>query len=194
MTRSVLPCLIFLISPVSLFAQSKTLPPSRVPKAEQETCLKLHNEERKAVGNPPLKWDAKLAAHAQAYADQLAASGEFVHMSREDRRRLDQGENLFRTSRSTPAGQALRAVKSWASEKIHSKTKKLIVLPKGVLYREIKKGYTDVVIGHWTQIIWKSTTQVGIGIAKIQKGKRKGGYVVVARYFRRGNRGSQAPR
>lgn len=45
----------------------------------------IHNQERMAVGAQPLLWDPFLAAHATAYAQELARTGRLVHAPREGR-------------------------------------------------------------------------------------------------------------
>lgn len=189
--RCALPVFLLCLSSSSLLAQTR-LPRSQFTPTDRAVFLRLHNSERREVGAPPLKWDHKLAAYAQAHANRLAETGEFVHMSRELRRKLDHGENIFWGSRKDPRYHAERCSKSWASEKFDKKTGKSIFV-KGTIYNNYKKKYPGKVIGHWTQMIWRSTTKVGAGIARIKKGKYKGGYVVVARYNPRGNRGSRAP-
>ncbi len=43
--------------------------------------LTLHNQERAAVGVPPLTWSDTLAAHAQPWADNVYATGDSSHSS-----------------------------------------------------------------------------------------------------------------
>ena len=43
------------------------------------TILAVHNDERHAVGVPPLVWNNTLAAGAKAWAESLAAAGKFEH-------------------------------------------------------------------------------------------------------------------
>ena len=69
------------ITLILVMAVFLTLPLSVVPlshaqsnKAMQDV-LKIHNDERKVVGNQPLTWSDSLAAQAQAYADHLATLG-----------------------------------------------------------------------------------------------------------------------
>ena len=44
------------------------------------TILAVHNDERHAVGVPPLVWNNTLAAGAKAWAESLAAAGKFEHI------------------------------------------------------------------------------------------------------------------
>ena len=43
--------------------------------------LTLHNQERAAVGVPPLTWSDSLAAHAQPWADKVYETGDSSHSS-----------------------------------------------------------------------------------------------------------------
>ena len=43
--------------------------------------LTLHNQERAAVGVPPLTWSDTLAAHAQPWADKVYATSDASHSS-----------------------------------------------------------------------------------------------------------------
>ena len=59
-----------------------TVPPTMLqisqaqPSAsDQNTILSLHNNERSAVGNPPLTWSDNLATQSQDYANQLSIMG-----------------------------------------------------------------------------------------------------------------------
>src|SRR4051812_29128071 len=41
--------------------------------------MQVHNDARRKVGAPALRWSDTLAKYAQAWADQLASSGSFQH-------------------------------------------------------------------------------------------------------------------
>ena len=58
-----------------------------------QRLVAAHNAVRASAGTQPLAWDAALAAGAQAYAQQLAATGAFQHSDR--RARPGIGENLW---------------------------------------------------------------------------------------------------
>ena len=62
------------------------------------SILAIHNQERAAVGVPPLTWNDLIAADAQEYANYLLATGKFEHQGRG--RALNGGPNhmaLMRT-------------------------------------------------------------------------------------------------
>jgi len=166
--------------------------PSVFTEAEIKTYLDAHNVERAEVGAPPAVWDKDVAAYAQAYADHLAQTGKFEHMPRDQRKSLDQGENLYWGSRPDREYQVRSSTESWASEKMNPKTNQPVYVT-GLTYDEIKERNPGHVLGHYTQVIWRTSKRIGAGIAEIKTGRYKGGYIVVGRYAPRGNRGSRRP-
>ena len=127
-------------------------------RQEQQATLDAHNTVRRTVAAsesarlgqtvtiPDLTWDAAAAAVAQAWADELLATGGFSHNAN----RGPFGENLYWEAGSDPATSAARAVSNWASEQ--------------AAYTWDTDGCTDV-CGHYTQIVWADTTGVGCGMA-----------------------------
>jgi uncharacterized protein YkwD len=107
--------------------------------------LAAHNEVRAGVDVPALVWSDHLAAHAQDWAWQLLRNQQFYH-----RPNSNFGENLFEIS----GGSALPAqvVEDWASE------------ARDYNYRA---NTCDGVCGHYTQLVWRNTTEVGCAVARI---------------------------
>ena len=66
----------------------------------EEDCIASHNRYRKAHGANPLEKKRDLTRHAQNWANQLAASGQFRHS-----RDSNYGENIAMTSQSNPTGK-----------------------------------------------------------------------------------------
>src|SRR5687767_14668107 len=83
-------------------AKSQTIPEktgSKVKKEDAVEALKLHNKVRKDVGVVPLQWSAEAAAFAQAWADQLAASGcKLKHRPYSGTWAQKYGENIYYSS------------------------------------------------------------------------------------------------
>ncbi|KAF4345060.1 PR-1 [Fusarium beomiforme] len=129
--------------------------------ADQQKALDLHNEARKAVGNDPLSWDDSLAAGAQEWADHLAQLGSLQHSGGSD------GENLYMGSGSNPYSSAVEAFLSEKSQ----------------YNGEAISGSNYMSFGHYTQCVWKTTTKVGMAVAKDSSGASW----VVARYQKPGN-------
>ena len=106
--------------------------------------LAAHNEMRARVEVPPLHWSDRLAARAQEWAIHLLQEGQFYH-----RPHPAFGENLFEISggRATPE----QVVGGWASE------------ARDYSYRS---NTCRGVCGHYTQIIWSTTREVGCAVAR----------------------------
>ncbi|MFY0625716.1 MAG: pathogenesis-related family 1 protein [Reichenbachiella sp.] len=127
------PLLLFIIISTNCFAQ-------RADKEEIKLLLERHNAYRTEVGLPDLGYSETLASVALKWANELGVKCEFKHSANSF------GENLFRgTEGAYTVGDA---VDSWGDEK------------KNYSYGK-NKCANNKVCGHYTQIIWKSTTNVG---------------------------------
>ncbi|KAG7314644.1 hypothetical protein KOW79_021947 [Hemibagrus wyckioides] len=107
--------------------------------------LQAHNEYRSKHGAPPLTLDPNLNQSAQAWAQNLLSIKTLKHSN------TKVGENLYYTYSSPPKKVPGRAaVDSW--------------------YNEIKKydfnkpGFISGT-GHFTQVVWKDSKQLGVGMA-----------------------------
>ncbi|MFA7687421.1 MAG: CAP domain-containing protein [Moheibacter sp.] len=145
--------------------QHTTYEHTNLSPQQVEQVLEIHNQARSEVGVEALQWSDELAAYAQEWADSLAGSGcQMNH-----RTDSDKGENLYWTSRvseTTPTD----AVHGWYSEK------------QGFNNEEINAD-NIYAIGHYTQMVWKDTREVGMGMAVC----KNGGAIVVANYDPPGN-------
>ena len=116
---------------------------------DPEAITDEHNQWRSQVGVPDLTWSDKLADVAQDWADTLKEEGCGFYHSRND-----YGENLFMSSpiirsdghRSVANVDPEAVTDSWGNE--------------------VKDyNYTDNscsgVCGHYTQVVWKDTSEVG---------------------------------
>ena len=142
------------------------------------SILAVHNQERAAVGVPPLTWSNTLAAGAQTWAENVLATGKMEHSTCCGAFR-DYGENIAAWG---PPGAKTQAglAQTWADEK------KDYVPCNPCNYSET---------GHYTQMVWKSTTEVGCGFASGPGGPagQSGSDVLVCRYTPPGNWNSQPP-
>ena len=155
--------------------------------AHKITALKVHNDARKEVGVKPIIWSDNLEIDAKKYADYLASKDIFEHS--ENLNKLGQGENLYSTAYFVLQEKGEKyffestnyledASISWLNEK------------KDFEYAKIgdrKNNFSK--IGHYTQMIWNETTQVGIAYSRSKSGK----VYVVARYYPAGNIIGQFP-
>jgi hypothetical protein len=138
--------------------------------------LAAHNAERARMGMPPLAWDNSLGVGAASYAQQMAFSGMFQHSNRQARRGV--GENLWMGTHGAFSVEAM--VGGWAAEKRY-------FMP-GVFPNNSRSGNWEDV-GHYTQMIWPTTTRVGCAIASTARVD-----YLVCRYATAGNMdGRQLP-
>ncbi len=117
----------------------------------------------------------KLNDYAQKYAETLAAKDQMQHSSDKDRDKIYgdwTGENLyyFWSSDKNITLNGAAAVDSWYDE---------------IKDYDFKKGKSKNggVVGHFTKLVWKDSTQLGIGVAK----SAKNSIYVVANYHPGGN-------
>ncbi|KAL1457741.1 hypothetical protein WDU94_007935 [Cyamophila willieti] len=152
-----------------------------IPIPEKETsglrklCLNLHNEKRALHNAGPLGYNDELETFAQEWAEALIRSKKFEH-----RPSNPYGENLYlhqdiKDQMPTNEQALSRAVRLWYDEvrafKMHFgkelMLKQLIDMPE---------------TGHFTQLVWKESTAVGLGIAR-----GKDAVVVCCNYAPSGN-------
>ncbi len=133
-----------------------------IPQDYQD-ALELHNNARKDVGVEPLIWSEQLAREAQRYASEMARTGKFEHAE------VDDGENLYWHSAEINS-PGVAASNAWIEEKSE--------------YNH-RGNWNDnwQAAGHYTQIVWRSTTHMGLGVAVSNSGET----YVVARYNPPGN-------
>lgn len=121
-----------------------------------EQMLAAHNIERQAVGVPDLRWSADLAASAQAWADELMRRDRFEHSPASRRNGGRIGENLAISTSGAPGGafsHPERAIRGWVQEQNNYNAQTNTCTPGRFC-------------GHYTQIVWRNTTQVGCGVAR----------------------------
>jgi pathogenesis-related protein 1 len=106
--------------------------------------LAAHNAVRARVGMAPLSWSARLAARSQDWADNLLARRQFVH-----RTNSTYGENLFEIIGATTS--SAQVVKAWAEESRNY---------------DYKSNRCRGVCGHFTQMVWGDTKEVGCAVAR----------------------------
>lgn len=136
----------------------------------REAMVAGHNAARVEPGLPPLRWSDALAADARAYARELARSGRFEH-SPQPRGSPPQGENLWTGTRGAYAYREM--IGHWVAERRFYR-------PRPVPESSNSGRFEDV--GHYTQIVWRETQEVGCAEAS----SRTDDYLV-CRYLPAGN-------
>jgi pathogenesis-related protein 1 len=123
---------------------------------EQAEIVTAHNNWRSQVNIPRLHWSPTIAELAQSYADSLKSNED----CQPSHSATDLGENLFWASPITysdgrseflPMTPA-RVIDDWGGEKDdYDSASNTCAIGK--------------VCGHYTQMVWKSTTEIGCGKA-----------------------------
>ncbi|XP_069985297.1 uncharacterized protein [Penaeus vannamei] len=128
-------------------------------------CLKAHNDYRKKHGVPLLKISKDLNKVAKDWADTIARKDVMQH-----RPNNQYGENIYCAWSSNPAHKikGSEAVDSWYSE-----------------IKDFRFGRepADLRAGHFTQVVWRDSKELGVGTARSRGGK----IYVVANYNPPGN-------
>ncbi|OVA10782.1 Allergen V5/Tpx-1-related [Macleaya cordata] len=131
--------------------------------------LAYQNAARYALGLPGLKWDQKLTDYAQSYAEQRRSDCQLIHSDG------PYGENIFWGSGYgwSPA----QAVKAWVDER--------------KWYDHGSNSCTPgQECGHYTQIVWKTTTRVGCAKVTCDSGL---GEFMICNYDPAGNYDNEEP-
>ncbi|KAJ8388814.1 hypothetical protein AAFF_G00130470 [Aldrovandia affinis] len=111
----------------------------------EKEFLDTHNEYRSKHQAPPLTLSRDLCDSAQSWADHLLSIKTLEHSDTKN------GENLYYAWSSGPKNlTGKEAVDNWYSE-IKD-------------YNFSSPGFASNT-GHFTQVVWKDTTEVGVGLA-----------------------------
>lgn len=135
----------------------------------KQDLLSGHNSERKQIGLPPLVWSDKLAFEAYQWAKQLAADGRMQHSS--SRKRGGAGENLW--AGTIGYYRMSDAMRAFLSEKRDFKSG---------IFPDVSRSGKWQNVGHYSQIIWPETQEVGCALARGQTYD-----FLVCRYWPAGN-------
>ena len=147
---------------------------------EQSEVLKVHNEKRNHYyTDSDLSYSMDLEFSAQAYADSLAMSGRFEHDSQNSENGY--GENLYAHTQEV-ASTIYEAMSHWYDEE-----KPLYNYDDGSCDSKYYDNGRQISCGHYTQVIWQETKEVGCATSQYQTGRMRGGYVYVCKYRKAGN-------
>lgn len=159
--------------PVRRPSRKPSLPTSTMTK----TILERHNFYRSQVGVPPLTWSRKLEQDAQNWANYLASLGgnRLIHAQDLD----GNGENLWMGS--SGYFSHIQMVDSWGEEQKYY---------RNGIFPNVSSTGNWVDVGHYTQIIWRNTTEVGCAILQRSRfaiATAGGNDILVCRYAPAGN-------
>ena len=132
---------------------------SRLTPQQAQQMVNYHNQKRAEVGNGNVSWSTQIAQYAQQRADQIARTKQLAHLPQGQN---PYGENLA-SGGSTGGGvvyTVINACDGWYSEKA-----KMPRNARTMTFDLFNKG-----VGHYTQVVWKGSTQIGAGISQYQQG------------------------
>ncbi|XP_041674785.1 Golgi-associated plant pathogenesis-related protein 1-like, partial [Drosophila eugracilis] len=126
----------------------------------EQRVLEAHNYYRGMHGAPPLILNPRMSQMATQWAQYLSATNSMFHSQK-----AGFGENIFFSSGASLGGS--EAVTSWYRE---------------IMYYNWNYPVFSYTTGHFTQLVWKGSTYLGVGIA------RRGNAIhVVCNYYPAGN-------
>ncbi|KAL1193884.1 Pathogenesis-related protein 1 [Cardamine amara subsp. amara] len=144
---------------------------NRARKAKQSRAfLHAHNIARVTSGMPPLEWNKGLARFAHNWAKQRKPDCNMTHSGG------PYGENIF-WYRQRKMWSPQKVVTRWFEERFNYD-------------RKTNTCTSDQMCGHYTQIVWRSTTAVGCARMKCDNNR---GYLVVCEYDPCGNYEGESP-
>jgi cysteine-rich secretory family protein len=159
--------------------------------AEQAAIVDAHNKYRTAVGTTPplssLVWSDELANNAQRHADTLVSTEPWTwardlynphsgahHPSRPGEKL---GENI-----AAGTYTVTRLIDDWGKEEANFKI--------GGIFPDVYISPTGGEVKHYTQMVWRDTTEVGCGLVTttgIDPTTRQPWVILVAQYYKSGN-------
>ena len=181
MGRKILASLAAMVCATTVLAQDASAPapqttdavPPISPQPAKESfegrLLTMHNGERAAMKVPALRWNDKLQADALEWAKHLAEIGTMQHAPTPNLH--DPGENLWMGPIGVYSPESMIGL--FIAEKRHFKPGN---------FPEVSSTGRWQDVGHYTQVIWPTTKEVGCALAKGQHYE-----FLVCRYFPAGN-------
>lgn len=153
---------------MGLFAVLVLTTPAQADE-RRHAWLAAHNEERDEFGVLPLRWSDELAAEALVWAEALATDEQMRHSTTEGRD--GRGENLWMGTAGYYTPEQM--IGHFAEEKQYFFTGR---------FPEVSKTGDWGDVGHYTQVVWPATREVGCATAR---GERYD--FLVCRYWPAGN-------
>lgn len=163
---------ILALGTMSAVGATEQVRPIEIAQDVQDTMtaaiLSAHNQYRTELGVSPLVWSDALASDAQEWADYLASLGgeELRHAEN-----TGQGENLWMGTAGFYSYTDM--VKAWGEEQQYF---------IGGTFPDVSSTGNWSDVGHYTQLVWRETTEVGCGMATAG-----GNNILVCRYNPPGN-------
>ncbi len=145
--------LILISAVISVHLAQSTLSDFTLPEFRNAE-LDKHNYYRSLHGCPPLTLNDTLNKAAQAYAEELGKTKTLTHSPAA--KKATYGENLYKAWVYPKLAYKLgTASTSWYSEVQYFD------------FNTFKSNTAGKAVGHFTAMIWKNSTQIGLGYVKV---------------------------
>lgn len=144
-----------------------TIPQNTIDETEEieSATLRTNTIRQEQYSDAPMEWNDTIANSAQNHLNTLVNNGQFEHSTSEH------GENLYLSSFES---SYIDAIDAWYNEIAH--------------YNVEDNSCDDgQVCGHYTQLIWKTTTQMGCAKGIYTTGEHQGSTLIVCQYNPAGN-------
>jgi len=152
---------------------------SKLSQKQKDVETEHNIKRRNHFLDSDITYSIKLEKAAQSYANILAKSGKFEHDPKNREHRF--GENLYaHTQDETPT--ILDAIPFWYDDE-----RPYYHYDNGSCDEGLFSNGQDIMCGHYTQIIWQDTKEVGCASAQYSSGDFKDGHVYVCKYQKAGN-------
>lgn len=159
--------------PPTMSPQDMNIIPEDKTSGLVRTAVKAHNEKRALHGCPPLGYSEALSKPAKEWADSLLRRGAFEHSPGNA-----YGENIYMRGGSQPVTDET-AVQS-AVDQWYAEIRDFKLFNMEPTMQELMAGKPT---GHFTQLIWKGSKAMGMGLAKGDQNR----VIVVVNYAPPGN-------
>ncbi|MCH9740615.1 MAG: hypothetical protein K0U38_07225 [Epsilonproteobacteria bacterium] len=146
----------------------------------QKAVLERHNDKRhNYFVDADLSYSLELEKAAQVYANTLAKSGEFEH---DPNNQINgYGENLYAHSQNE-VPTINDAITPWFDDE-----EPYYHYEDGSCEEGTFANGQTILCGHYTQVLWQESREVGCAWTQYQTGTFEGGYVYVCKYKKAGN-------
>jgi pathogenesis-related protein 1 len=150
----------------------------------KQSLLDAHNKAREDVGvMSKYTWSDTISRDAQRYADEMALSGVWEHDAKN-----------HTGYANGPYGEKLVISKFKPTYSFATKA----LVDEKEFYHYGKIGDEDTcdtgkVCGHYTQVVWERSREVGCAVSRYVTGQHKDWYIIVCKYQEPGNYLNETP-
>ena len=161
------------------YVNSEAVSNPQLSKVQNDIVNEHNKRRRNHFSDSDIKYSIALESAAQNYANTLANNGKFQHDPKNHENNW--GENLYASSEDK-IPVILDAIVPWYEDE-----KPYYNYDDGSCNEGTFANGQNIMCGHYTQVIWQNSREVGCAYAQYKRGNFKGGYVYVCKYKKAGN-------